>query len=58
MDGATFVGKKGIEGARAVGDGVKATGSHVVMELEKTLESAVTSASGSVSSQSDLDELR
>ena len=58
MDGATFVGKKGIEGARAVGDGVKATGSHVVMELEKTLESAVTSASGSVSSQSDLDEFR
>ena len=57
MDGATFVSRKGIEGARAVGDGVKATGSHVVTELEKTLESAVTSASGSVSGQTDLDDL-
>jgi hypothetical protein len=30
----------------------------VVTELEKTLESAVTSALGSVSGQTDLDDLR
>jgi pSer/pThr/pTyr-binding forkhead associated (FHA) protein len=35
--GAAYVGKKSLEGAKAFGDGVKATGSLVATGLEKTL---------------------